>query len=86
VKYKLRLPLDGARTHEVVLDPTRPIFSYHLDSTHGMPPGQTGALANTEADEQTPIWQFSRNDGELRGHYKTVEEALAALEKEVNER
>jgi hypothetical protein len=82
--YKLTLPTDGARTHEGVLDPTRPIFLYSLDQSHGMPPGNTATITNVEATNKPPIWQYRLSGNPPVGHYQTAHEALAALEERIN--
>ncbi len=67
-----------------VVDPSEPIFLYHLDESNGMPRGHTATIWNNHLSHQPPNWRYSHNWSDWTGAYETVQETLAELEEEAN--
>ncbi len=73
-----------ARSHDrPELRPTDPVFFYEVD---GMPNGEIVQILNLRAHGREPNWQirFLATDT-YSGDYKTAEEALAALQKRIEQ-
>lgn len=73
-----------ARSHDgPVLRPTDPVFFYEVD---GMPNGEIVQILNLRAHGREANWEIRclATDA-YTGDYKTAEEALAALQKQIEQ-
>jgi hypothetical protein len=65
---------------------TGPVIQY---SVVGMPQGQEASIANWQASHSEAIWKILRvkagAQSDWTGTYKTAEEALAVLQKEIDD-
>lgn len=84
MKYKLSLK-PVARSRNGVLYGTGPTMLYEVD---GLPEGQKISICNERASGQEPVWQvgghISGQPTKWTGAFKTPEEALTQLQKEID--